>query len=83
MLVLRLENTLGPGGDGVDTRAEDGAVVADDAEGTRRPCFAGVEKPETMEPKLSSGADSRDMSPGGLNVLDIVISLYLSSIQQQ
>jgi hypothetical protein len=59
------------GGDGVEIGTEDGAVVSDDDDGTRRDGLPGVEKPETIEPKLSSGLESRELSAYGLNAPDI------------
>jgi len=52
------------GGEGVDIGAEDGAVVCDEAEGTRS-ALAGVEKSEVREPSDRSGwvpADCEDVS---------------------
>jgi hypothetical protein len=43
------------GGDGVETCAEDGAVVPDEADGTLRPGLPGVESADVREPSDSSG----------------------------
>lgn len=53
-LFLRLKEPVG--GEGVDIGAEEGAVVPDDAEGTRRLVVRrGVEMPDPNDPSETSG----------------------------
>lgn len=48
-------------GEGVDIGAEDAAVVADEADGTRRGCLAGVENDEELnDPSERSGCVPAD-----------------------
>lgn len=47
------------GGEGVESWADEGAVVPDDVDGTRKP-LAGVDNPEPSDPSERSGIDPMD-----------------------
>ena len=42
-------NAVAVGGDGVERGAEDGAVVVEEEDGTRKPSLAGVDRVEPIE----------------------------------
>lgn len=74
---FRLENAEVVGGEGVDKGADDGAVVPDDVDGTRRPGLAGVDIPEFSEPSERSGIVPmdwfKDASGRELSAADIAV----------
>jgi hypothetical protein len=69
---------LAGGGEGVERGTDDGAVVPDDAEGTRKVCLAGVDIPEPIDSD-KSGIDPeelcREVSGRELSAADINVAV--------
>lgn len=68
------------GGEGVESGAEDSAVVWDDTEGTLR-FLPGVEMPDTSEPRERSGsvmADCDDESARAFSAADMILNFASS-----
>jgi hypothetical protein len=66
-------------GEGVDSGADDGAVVPEDADGTRKVCLAGVDIPEPIESDNSGIVPAelfRDVSGRELSAADIAAGRY-------
>lgn len=72
--VFRWVYEFGGGGEGVDKGADDAAVVPEAADGTRKLCLAGVDKPEPMDSDRSGIVPPewfRDRSGCELSAADI------------
>lgn len=76
---LRTLKGVCSGGEGVESGAEDGAVVWDDTEGTLW-FLPGVEMPDTSEPRERSGsvmADCEEESARALSAADMMLASKL------
>jgi hypothetical protein len=72
------------GGEGVESGAEEGAVVWDDTEGTLW-FLPGVEIPDTNEPRERSGsvmADCEDESARALSAADMMLKVAWSMLSK-